>query len=251
MLLGGLAATNSVLSTTSPLTISVGQAVPLSLTVAGSASAFSAPTGTVTFLDGTTVIGTAGQSASPYTLTASGLGVGSHTLTANYGGGLGNAGSSSNTITIQVNLASQTISFGTLSNVGLGAGTLTLTASATSGLTVSFASTATGVCTVAGNVVMLLSTGNCSITASQAGGGNYAAAAPVIQSFMVLAAQTISFDPIPNQIFGGSPFVIAAQASSLLPVSFASTTPAVCKNASGSGDAVECGDLLHYGEPGG
>ncbi len=46
------------------------------------------------------------------------------------------------------------------------------------------------------------------------------------------ASQTISFDAIPNQILGVSPFVIAAQASSLLPVGLASATPAVCKVAS-------------------
>jgi len=45
-------------------------------------------------------------------------------------------------------------------------------------------------------------------------------------------SQTITFDAIPNQLLGISPFTIAAQASSLLPVSFASTTPTVCKAAS-------------------
>jgi large repetitive protein len=45
------------------------------------------------------------------------------------------------------------------------------------------------------------------------------------------ASQTISFDAIPNQIFGGSPFVIAAQASSGLPVSRNVATPGVCKTA--------------------
>ena len=47
------------------------------------------------------------------------------------------------------------------------------------------------------------------------------------------ASQTISFDAIPNQIFGASPFTITARASSGLPVSFVSTTTAVCKLASG------------------
>lgn len=46
------------------------------------------------------------------------------------------------------------------------------------------------------------------------------------------ASQTITFDPIPNQIFGVSPFVVAAQASSGLPVALTPTTPAVCRNAS-------------------
>ncbi len=70
------------------------------------------------------------------------------------------------------------------------------------------------------------------ITASQPGNGTYAAATPVTQSFTVNSgSQTITFDAIPNQIFGMSPFPIAAQSSALLPVTFASTTPGSCKVA--------------------
>jgi len=39
------------------------------------------------------------------------------------------------------------------------------------------------------------------------------------------ATQTVTFDKIPNQILGVSPFPVAAQSSSLLPVTFTSTTP--------------------------
>jgi hypothetical protein len=49
------------------------------------------------------------------------------------------------------------------------------------------------------------------------------------------ASQTIAFDAIPNQIFGVSPFVIAARASSGLPVTLTPTLPAVCAMA---GDLV-------------
>src|SRR5262245_58088273 len=41
--------------------------------------------------------------------------------------------------------------------------------------------------------------------------------------------QTITFDAIPNQILGSSPSIVTARASSGLPVTFTSTTPAVCK----------------------
>jgi hypothetical protein len=44
-------------------------------------------------------------------------------------------------------------------------------------------------------------------------------------------SQTISFDAIPNQILGISPFPITARATSGLPVSFTSNLPAVCKTA--------------------
>ncbi len=328
VLLGGPAPTSSVLSTTSALTVAVGQSVPLTLTVSDTAGAFNAPTGTATFSDGSTVLGTASQNASPYSFMASGLGLGSHMLTATYGGDSRTTGSTSNSLTIQV-LQAQTISFGALGNVVLGTGAVTLSATASSGLAVVFTSNSGSVCTVLGASVTLVGYGSCSITASQVGNSTYAPAAAVTQVFSVspvtpwatsvtpntvaagslataimiagsnfvsgatvsftppggtaqtitpsliqaaqiaatipasflttagtaqvavnngvgafsnsvafaitAAAQTISFDAIPNQILGVSPFVIAAQASSLLPVSFASSTPAVCKN---SGDLV-------------
>jgi len=43
--------------------------------------------------------------------------------------------------------------------------------------------------------------------------------------------QTISFDAVPPQILGISPFSIAARASSTLPIGIVSTTPAVCKTS--------------------
>jgi trimeric autotransporter adhesin len=49
---------------------------------------------------------------------------------------------------------------------------------------------------------------------------------------ITVAGPAIAFDAIPNQILGGSPFAIAAQAKSGLPVAVSSTTPAICKTAS-------------------
>ncbi len=69
---------------------------------------------------------------------------------------------------------------------------LALVATASSGLTVSFASTTTGVCTVSGTTATFVTAGTCSITASQPGNGTYATANPVTQSFTVNSA-TSSF----------------------------------------------------------
>jgi uncharacterized protein (TIGR03437 family) len=102
VLLGTLTPTNSVLSAMSLPAIFVGQPVPLSLNVFDTGTAFNTLTGTATFMDGPNVLGTANQTGSPYTFSASGLAVGSHALTAVYGGGSGSAGSTSNTVTIQV-----------------------------------------------------------------------------------------------------------------------------------------------------
>jgi hypothetical protein len=124
---------------------------------------------------------------------------------------------------------SQTITFGALSNQALGTSPFTLSATASSGLAVSFASTTPAVCTISGATATLVSMGTCTIQATQGGNANYAAAAPVNQSFQVTQeSQTIIFGALSNQALGTAPFTLSATASSGLAVSFASTTPAVC-----------------------
>jgi len=79
----------------------------------------------------------------------------------------------------------QTIDFPSLQNQTLGTAPFTISATASSGLTVSFASTTTTVCTVTGDTVTLVATGHCSIKATEAGNGTYDAAKPVEQGFQV------------------------------------------------------------------
>ncbi len=134
VLLGALTPTSSVLSTTSPLTIAPGQPVPLSLAVSDTGTAFNPLTGTVTFMDGSNALGTASQTSSPYTFSASALAVGSHAVTAVYGGGSGSAASTSNVVTIQV-IAPLTISVspGSISTTTGGSVSATFSASGGSG----------------------------------------------------------------------------------------------------------------------
>ena len=124
------------------------------------------------------------QTMSPYTFSATGLTVGSHTLTATYSGDTRTLESNSNSITIQV-LPAQTIAFAALPTQIAGNPPFTLNASASSGLPVAFASNSTGICTVSGARVTLVAAGTCSITATQGGSVSYAAAAPVIVTFTV------------------------------------------------------------------
>src|SRR5438045_7882609 len=77
--------------------------------------------------------------------------------------------------------ANQTITFGGLANKTFGDADFNVSATASSGLTVSF--TATGNCTISGTSVHLSGAGSCTITAAQAGGSSYNAAANVPQSF--------------------------------------------------------------------
>ena len=79
----------------------------------------------------------------------------------------------------------QTISFTSPGNQAPGIGPAPLSASADSRLAVSYTSTPISVCTVSGNTLTLVAVGQCSITASQGGDSNYAAAQPVIVTFAV------------------------------------------------------------------
>jgi hypothetical protein len=89
-------------------------------------------------------------------------------------------------------LTAQTITFANPGPQMVGT-PLTLSATATSGLAVTFTSTTTGVCTVAGSTATFVTTGTCTIDANQAGNSTYAAATMVPQSFAVNAALAPSF----------------------------------------------------------
>jgi hypothetical protein len=84
--------------------------------------------------------------------------------------------------------AANTITFATPADTVINATAPTLAASASSGAAVTYTSNTTGVCTISGSTLSLVSVGTCSITASQAATGNYVAAASVTRTFQVLAA---------------------------------------------------------------
>ena len=66
----------------------LGQAVTITATVAAPKNSTSLPTGSITFADGKTTIGSAAISLGQGVLMTSGLALGSHTITASYGGDL-------------------------------------------------------------------------------------------------------------------------------------------------------------------
>ena len=140
-------------------------------------------------------------------------------------------------------MKSQTITFANPGAQTVGT-PLTLAATASSGLAVSFASQTTGICTVSGTSATFVAAGTCTIQASQAGNGTYAAATPVSQSFTVAAAalksQTITFNS-PGAQTVGTPLTLAATASSGLAVSFASQTTGICTVSGTSATFVAAG----------
>jgi hypothetical protein len=109
----------------------------------------------------------------------------------------------------------------------------TLGATASSGLSVSYASNASNICTVTpAGVLTLVAGGSCSITASQVGDGTYPAATPVTVSFMVttspLATNVITFPQPANADLSGTAPALNATATSGLTVTYISTSPSVC-----------------------
>ncbi len=154
-----------------------------------------------------------------------------------YAWGLNNFGQLGDGTTINKNkpvlggLQGQTISFASIASRALDVMSFNITATASSGLAVSFASATPAVCSLSGNTVTLLRTGNCTITANQAGNTTYAPALPVTNRFTVSSArasQSIIFAAISNKTLGDAPFTISATVNSSLTVTFRSLTTSVC-----------------------
>lgn len=113
------------------------------------------------------------------------------------------------------------------------AATFTLSADGgASGNPVVFASTSSGVCSVSGATVTILSAGTCALTANQAGNGNYKAAAQAALDVSIgTGRQNITFGTQPPQSFSpNGTFALnpLASASSGLPVTYSTNTETVC-----------------------
>ena len=164
-----------------------GQSVTFTATVSASSPGAGTPTGTVSFLDGTTVLGTGTLSGGVATYSTSSLSVGSHSITVSYGGDGNFTGSTSSAVSQNVNQDSssssvvssanpsvygQSVTFtATVSANSPGAGTPTGTVSFLDGTTVLGTGTLSG--GVATYVTSSLSVGSHSITVSYGGDGNF------------------------------------------------------------------------------
>jgi hypothetical protein len=173
-----VATTTAVTSSANPAT--VGQSVTLTATVTPASG--SNPTGTVTFLDGTTSLCAGTVSAGVATCTTSALIAGSHSITAVYPGDTNFSASTSAAITITVN------------PVAVIATTTTLTASATSavsGTSLTFTATvspASGTTTPAGTVTFADGTTTLGTVTLVAGGAAYTNSALAVGSHTITAA---------------------------------------------------------------
>ena len=231
---------SSLASTTTTLASSAnpstaGTSVTFTATVTGGA-----PAGNIAFIaDGTPITGcgtvalpTGSANSKTASCNTASLAAGTRSIVATYAGDAANSSSNSAPFSQVVNTgtrASQTISFLPIPNQVIGTTPPTLVASASSGLPVTFSSMTTAVCTVGGSAMTLVTSGTCTIQASQAGNAMYAPASNVSQTFTVAKAnQTITFSALASKTYGVAPFAVSATASSGLPVSFSSLTTSLC-----------------------
>jgi sugar lactone lactonase YvrE len=156
------------------------------LTLLATTSAIGAtPAGSIAFYNGGTLLATVpvnGSGTASYTIPyAAG---GSQSFTALYAGSSNFVSATSNTLSLTVALAAQSINFAPpASPVTYGVSPITLYATATSGDAVTF--TATGPGFISGNLLTVTGMGSIVVTANQAGDSNYAAAPPVSYTILV------------------------------------------------------------------
>ena len=124
---------------------------------------------------------------------------------------------------------SQSITFTDPADISYGISPSSLSATSNSGLTVAFTTATSGVCTVSGTTVTILSAGTCTLNANQAGNANYETASQVSQSFTIAkASQSITFTDPEDITYGQSPSSLSATSTSTLTVAFTSATSGVC-----------------------
>ncbi|MBC3542128.1 PKD domain-containing protein [Rufibacter sp. H-1] len=127
-------------------------------------------------------------------------------------------GPESNPVTYTDEKQNQTITFAAIPDKTYGDEPFKLEATASSGLPVSF-EVEKGPATVTGNILTITRAGEVIILALQEGDSKFNPAPSERQRFEVKkSAQTISFTPISDRVFGDAPFSINADASSGLPV---------------------------------
>jgi len=226
------ATTTTVASSPNPSVF--GQPVTLTATASAVSPGAGTPTGTVSFFDGATLLGTATLNAGGQaTFTTSTLAVGTRSITAVYGGDANFTGSTSPTVSPVVNQAATTTTvasspnpsvFGqpvtltaTTSAVAPGAGTPTGTASFFDGATLLGTATlnASG---QASFTTSTLAVGTHSITAVYAGDANFTGStSPAVSPVVNKAATTTTVVASPNPSVFGQPVTLTATTSAVSP----------------------------------
>ncbi len=209
---------NNAAATSAAVTVTVGQVAPTvtvsasdsnpvlgaSVTFTASLAGGASPTGSVTFKNGSTTLGTGTVSGTTAAFSTAALAVGVHSITAEYSGDGNNAAAVSAAVTVTVGQVAPTVTVSASnSNPVLGA-SVTFTASLAGGasptgsITFKNGSTTLGTGSVSGTTATFstaaLSVGAHSITAEYSGDSNNAAATSSAVTVTV-AASAITFSP--------------------------------------------------------
>jgi hypothetical protein len=215
------------------------QGVTFTATVTAASPGAGTPTGTVTFLDDTTVLGTANLSGDSATFTTTTLAVGSHSIAASYGGDNGFAASAFSSKALAVKADGSTTTLTSSADPSTFGQSVTFTATVTAnspgggvpGGTVTFkdGKTTLGTATlnasgVATFTTSSLSAGSHAITAAYGGSANYKTGTPaaLTQTVNPAAAATPGSVSAPLAFGSGMPLAPAAQAASLASAPLAS-----------------------------
>lgn len=164
-------------------TISVGLINPQTMTAGSVTTPISATSGLIV-----TVTTTTPSQCSVAGTTISILAVGTCTIEATQLGNSNWNAANSVTRSFQIVNEGQAITFASLAGKTFGDAPFTLSAVASSGLTITYSSSTTSVCTVSGSTLTLVAAGTCTVNASQIGDSTYSAATPVSRTFTVAKA---------------------------------------------------------------
>ncbi len=183
-----------------------------------------APTGSILLLDGAAVIGTQPvSSAGSFSFTTSALAVGTHTLTAAYGGDANNVAANSSSITVLVRQATTVTALASSANPLTQGDALTLTASISTdspnaGGEVTFldGNTSLGKVSVVPNgaatlTIQNLSLGNHSITVAYSGDTNHAASTSVTLPELVVQRSSLTLTSSVNPSISGKAVLFTGQ----------------------------------------
>lgn len=219
----GATSSTSLVSSANP--VSFGQSVTFTAKVTSTTAG--TPTGTVTFKDGTSNLGTGVLSSATATLATSALAVGTHTITAVYGGDITFSESTSSTLSQTVSKASTSTTLSSSGNPGATGHTVTFTAKVrTAGVgvptgSVTFKNGTTSLGTVALNTsaIAALSTsfstlGSYSITAAYGGDVHYTGSTSAILIEVIKNATTTSVVSSVNPSTVGHPVTFTATVKS-------------------------------------
>jgi len=215
-------------STSTALTVTPNPSVyggSVTFTATVTSSTAGTPTGSVTFLDGSTVLGTGPVSGGMATYATTTLGLGSHSITAVYGGDTSFSTSTSPAVTQTVNQASTSTALTVTPNPSVYGGSVTFTATVTSSggaptgsVTFKDGSTVLGTGTVSGGTATYATTslnaGTHSITAAYGGDTNFVASTSPVTTQTVNQAPTTMSIGAPAVTYNANGVVTVAVSSS-------------------------------------